>query len=340
LVDEFSGKQAEVSAPGIDESGLIPRKGYFFVIFAAVLWAVSGVAGKFLFHRGIEPLQLIQLRVTLSAASLFLFLLVFRPALLRISARDFFYFAVLGIAGMGMVQSAYLYSISKIHVAVAILLEYLAPVFIAMYYVFVAPEKLTRITLIAIGISVTGCYLAVGAYNIDLLTMNWQGIVSGVVSGIAYAFYGVYCEKGMRKYDPWTVVFYALVFAALFWNATVFALGDVKLSHTGVDWFWILYIAVMGTVVPYGFYSAGISLVRSTRACVTATLEPISAGFIAFFFLGEVLGPLQILGGILVMASVTLLQIGREHDMNTSHLIRKRAEQISAGQNGNAPARG
>lgn len=310
---------------------MIPRSGYFCVIFAAVLWAISGVAGKSLFHHGVEPLQLIQLRTTLSAASLFLFLLFFKPALLRISWRDFLYFAVLGMAGMGMVQSGYLYSISKIHVAVAILLEYLAPVFIALYYIFVAPDKLTRVTLVAIGVSATGCYLAVGAYNLDILAMNWKGIVSGVVSGIAYAFYGIFSEKGMRKYDPWTVVFYALVFAALFWNAVVFSLGPVNLSHTAVDWFWIVYIAVLGTVVPYGLYSVGISLVRSTRACITATLEPISAAFIAFFFLGESLGPLQILGGVLVMTSVTLLQIGRERDTDTSHLIRKRAERMAGG---------
>jgi drug/metabolite transporter (DMT)-like permease len=312
------------------EPGAIPRRGYLYVIIAAVLWAVSGTSGKFLFHHGITPQQLVQLRVTLSAVLLFFGLLATRPTLLRIAPGDIIYFAILGITGMSMVMFTYFYTISLINVAVAIVLEYVAPVFIAIYYAFIAPEKLSRTTLLAIGLSVIGCYLTVGAYNVDLLALNWKGILVGVCSGLAFAWYAVYGERGMRRYDPWTVVFYALLFATVFWNIAMPPFKSLRGSYSGVEWFWIVYIVVFGTAVPYGFYTTGISLIRSTRASVTATLEPITAALIAYVFLDEVLQPLQIFGGLLVIASVILLHARRECDETTSTIIRERRKEVPA----------
>ncbi|MEN6437936.1 MAG: DMT family transporter [Syntrophobacter sp.] len=317
--------QTSVASP----SGIIPRRGYFYVVFAALLWAVSGTSGKFLFLQGVTPLQFVQLRLTLSTLCLLILLALFRPRLLKISRGDILYFAILGISGMAMVQFTYSYSISKINVAIAILLEYLAPVFIALYYVFACPEKPSRLTLIAVAISVSGCYLAVGAYNVDLLTLNWEGIVVGIFSGLSYGWYAVFGERGMRKYDPLTVVFYALLFAALFWNIVLSPFEAFSVSYTAVEWFWIIYIVIFGTIVPYGLYFEGISLVRSTRASVTATLEPITAGFLAFFFLGESLRSLQLVGGALVLASVVILQLRREKDETTSAILRQRQRQTS-----------
>ncbi|MGA2404114.1 MAG: EamA family transporter [Syntrophobacteraceae bacterium] len=212
------------------ERGLIPRKGYLFVVAAAIMWAVSGTSGKFLFNQGVTPFQLVQLRVTLSAALLFILLLA-RRALLEISLRDIPYFALLGISGLAMVMFTYFYAISKINVAVAVLLEYLAPVFIALFYGITAPEKLTRVTLAAAVLSVFGCYLAVGAFNVDFLVLNWQGIVAGVFSGLSYAWYAIYGERGMRRYDPRTVVFYAFLFASLFWNLALTPFGSLFLER-------------------------------------------------------------------------------------------------------------
>ena len=59
----------------------------------------------------------------------------------------------------------------------------------------------------------------------------------------------------------------------------------------------------MGTVLPFALFFIGVNFIRSTRASITATLEPISAGFFAYFFLGEVLEPLQLVGGAMVVLS-------------------------------------
>lgn len=270
------------------------------------------------------PQQIVQLRVTLGVPCLLVWFLLRNPDLLRIALRDVFYFVVLGVVGLAMVQFGYFYAISKIHVAVAIILEYLAPTFIALYSVLVVREKLTRTTVLAVAGSALGCYLAVGGYNFNFLALNWEGIGAGIGAGVAFAWYAVQGEYGMRRYSPWTVFFYALFFAAVFWNIAISPLECFQYRYSGEQWVCILYIVVGGTVVSFGLYTEGINLIRSTRASITATLEPITAGFISFLFLGETLQPLQIVGGALVIGAVVMLQLRREHDDNTPELIRKR----------------
>jgi drug/metabolite transporter (DMT)-like permease len=307
----------------------VPGRGYVYVATAALMWAVSGASAKYLFNQGVSPFELVQLRLTISVVLLFLWLLARRPNSLRIARKDILYFAVLGITGMAMVQFTYLLAISKIKVAAAILLEYLAPVLIALYFVLYVRETLTRTTIIAVSCATLGCYLVVGGYNLDLLSLNREGVFYGVCSAIAFAWYSVLGEKGMHRYHPWTVLFYAILFAALFWNSAHLLWENAPLPlealgrpYSEITWALILYIAIFGTVVPFGLYFEAINLIRSTRASITATLEPISAGVISYFFLGEALEPLQLLGGILVIASVILLQLRREYDYQTPALIR------------------
>jgi drug/metabolite transporter (DMT)-like permease len=100
----------------------------------------------------------------------------------------------------------------------------------------------------------------------------------------------------------------------LAWNVFYPPLEGFVQPRLFVVWGWIAYIAVMGTIAPFGFYLAGVSLIRSTRASITATLEPISAGVFAFVFLAEHMAPLQVLGGLLVIGAVILLQLKQEYD--------------------------
>jgi len=308
-----------------------PRRGYFYVVLAAVLWAVSGSSGKFLFQQGVTPLQLVQIRVTLASGFLFLWLFLRRRPLLSISPKDIIYFIVLGVLGMAMVQFTYFYAISKIKVAAAILLQYLAPALIAVYSVVFAREKLTRLTLTAILGATVGCYLVVGAYNFDLFQLNKMGVLGGLCAAFAFAFYSLYGERGMQRYNPWTVLFYALLASAVFWNIGHFfwsgapaPFASLHQAYRPIEWFWIIYIVVFGTVVPFGLYFEGISLIRSTRASITATLEPITAGVVAYLFLGETMQPLQLLGGLLVIASVIILQVRQEYDDRAPSVIRAR----------------
>jgi len=306
------------------------RKGYIFVIIAALLWGVSGSSAKFLFNSGITPFQLVQLRLTLSVGILFGVLAALRPSLLRISIKDIGYFIFFGTVGMAGVQFTYLYAISKINVATAVLLQYMAPFFIVIYSALFLKEKPSRATTLALVSAFTGCYIVVGAYNLSILSMNLSGVLSAILSAIAFAWYGIYGEYGMRRYDPWTVLFFAFVFAALVWNIAHPPLEAFFHEYTWIQWGWILYIALFGTLVPFGLYLKGVNLIRAARAGITATLEPIVAGILSAVFLNEILSPLQIFGGVLVIAAVILLQLKQEFDEKAPAVIRAKALEYAA----------
>jgi len=113
-----------------------------------------------------------------------------------------------------------------------------------------------------------------------------------------------------------------MFFAAIEWNLIHPPLEAFARAYAPIVWVWILYIGVIGTILPFGFYYEGINLIRSTRASITATLEPITAGLIAYIFLNEIMEPLQLLGGVLVIAAVILLQLKQEHDDRAPAFIR------------------
>ena len=132
------------------------KTGYLFVAAAALLWAISGTASKFIFSSGISPIELVQFRSAGSAVLLVFVLGVQKSFLLKIAPKNIGYFALLG-ALLAVTQFTYLFAISKTLVAVAILLQYQAPLVVALYTLVVLREKLAITTVVAIDLFVTRC---------------------------------------------------------------------------------------------------------------------------------------------------------------------------------------
>jgi len=285
------------------------RLGYFYVALAAILFAISGTSAKFLFNDGITAFQLIQMRTTLAFTGLVIWLCLRYPALLKISIKDVPYFIGLGVFGIGSAQFFYLLAISKINVAAAILLHYTGPVFVALYVVFIQRQKLRINSTLAILGTLMGCFLVVGAYDLQLFALNRVGIIAGILAAVSFAVYSILSDYGMRKYTPWTVLLYGLLFAALMWNILHPPLEAFFHRYSPVQWGWILFIGICGTIFPFGLYFEGVKRIQPTHASITATLEPISAGVIATVFLGEVMVPLQMIGGLIVIVSIIILQL-------------------------------
>jgi drug/metabolite transporter (DMT)-like permease len=296
--------------------------GYLSVVAAGILWASSGTASKALFLGGITPFELVQARVTIAAVFMAICLQLFARKLLCVRLQDLAYFFVLGGLGLALVQASYLYTISKMQVAAAILIQYTSPVLVAAYSICFWAERLTVLKVVALFLSLFGCYLVVGGYNLELLKLNREGAITGTASAALFAMYSLLGERGMHRYQPWTVVFYALVFAAVTWNIFQPVFHFLYAGYNWEQWIYILYIAIFGTIIPFGLFFVGVNHIRSTRATITSTIEPISAGFIAFIFLGETLDPMQIVGGGLVIAAIVLLQVQTEKDELAPALVR------------------
>jgi drug/metabolite transporter (DMT)-like permease len=287
-------------------------RGYLYILIGATLWGVSSVVAKSLFIIGLPPAELVQIRLTLATFTLLLILLIFDRDRIIISLKDIPYFLVLGFVGVAGVQFTYYYTISKIHVGPAVLIQYLSPIWIALYAFIFQKEPLTKGKIIALLLAILGCYFTVGGYRMDLLKLNRIGIVSGLISSLFFSFYALYGEKGLKKYDPWTLILYGFGFGAVFYWILISPIKVITEGYSFKIWMAFLYIAIFSTLIPFGLYFKGIERVRATRASITATWEPVVAGITAYFVLGEVLFPLQVLGGIGVIAAIVLLQMAKE----------------------------
>jgi drug/metabolite transporter (DMT)-like permease len=294
---------------------------------AAVMWASCGTVGKILFNSGMTPMDLVQIRVTSSSILLFIFFGLFQRQSLRIRLRDVGYFFLLGAVIMALAQLSYFYAISRINVAAAILLQYLAPGLVAIYSMCFWHERVTAIKLLSLAMAIGGCYLVVGGYDLDLLKINRVGIMWGLTSAVAFGSYTLLGERGMHRYPPWTVIFYAFVFASLTLNVIHTPFHGFTADYSMSQWLILLYVVIIGTILPFGLYFMGVNYIRSTKTIITATLEPISAAVMAFFLLGEVFEGLQIIGGISVIAAIVLLQLQREHDDLSPELLRLKKNQ-------------
>ena len=297
-------------------------KGYFFVMAAALLWASCGTTGKALFNAGMSPFVLVQTRVTLAAMIIILALALWRPSQLKIRPADLGHLFLFGGVFMALMQLSYFFAISKIQVAAAILVQYLAPVLVAGYSMLFWHERVTFLKVLALLLSIAGCYLVVGGYSLSLLGMNRSGIMWALLSALAFASTTLMGEKGLHQYNPWTMLAYGLLFSALTLNIVHSPLSISSQTYTQGQWASLLYIVIFGTLIPFGLYLAGVNYIRSTRTIITATLEPISAAFMAFFALGESLSALQIAGGISVIAAIVMLQREKEHDVLSPESIR------------------
>ncbi len=286
--------------------------GYLYILIGSTLWGISSVVAKSLFNIGLPPAELVLIRLTLATLTLLLILLFFDRKRIIISPKDVPCFFILGFVGVAGMQFTYYYTISKIHVGPAILLQYIQPVWVSIYAFLFQREPLSKGKTASLLMAVLGCYFVVGGYQFDLLRLNKVGIVSGVASSLFFTFYALYGEKGLKKYNPWTLILYGFGFGAIFYWIILSPMKFVTGGYSLKMWLAFIYIAIFSTLLPFGFYFKGIERVRATRASITATWEPVVAGFAAYIVLGEVLYPLQVLGGIAVIVSVVLLQIGRE----------------------------
>jgi len=287
-------------------------QGYAYILTGASLWGISSVVAKSLFNIGLPPGELVLVRLTLATFTLGLILAFFDRRSLFISYKDLPYFIVFGCVGVSGMQFTYYYTISKINVGPAILLQYLQPVWVSIYAFLFQNEPVSRRKVTALCLALLGCYLLVGGYQTDLLKLNKVGILSGVIASFFFTFYALYGERGLKKYGPWTLIFYGFGWGAILYLILIPPIRVIAGGHSLKVWIAFLYIAIFSTLLPFGFYFKGIERIRATRASITATWEPVIAGFTAYFILGEILHPLQVLGGVGVIAAVILLQLAKE----------------------------
>jgi drug/metabolite transporter, DME family len=299
------------SCNGLHGRGSIARMflGYALILLAALGWGSSAIMAKYLAnHNMADAVLLSQTRVTFSWIVLFLILIVSKPSLLKIGASDIWRFAVLGIIGMAGANFLLYYAIGRMNPALADLLQFTAPVMVAVYLAMMGRESMDRPKAFALILSLIGCALALEAFhgggNIPLMPA-----AAAMGSAFCYAFLVVFGKGLTARYPTWTFLHYSLMIASLFWIClvsparTLAQLSDPKLL------FITMGFAMTSILIPYTLFFTGLKRVSASRAGIVSTFEPVVIAVGASLFLGEKLGPLQIVGVVLVLVAIVLVEL-------------------------------
>jgi len=290
-------------------------RGIAMIIGAAVLWGVSATAAKAILNQRLDPVLVVQSRVTFSLVLLLIYFLLFRPRFLLVRVRDLWKFALLGCIGVAGTNFTYYFTIRESTVATAILIQYTAPLFVMLYGVWSKRERFTAAKLGAVLLSLLGCFLAVGGYDRSVLTITPLGTVTGIASILGFAFLTIFTHDVLRTHSVWTMTFYSILFATLFWLMVnppwVVAQADVRWPMWGA----LFLLAVFSLLIPHSLFFGALRWIAPSRAIITSTLEPIVAIVSAALFLGELLEPLQAVGAVLVLAAILLLHVYPEEHL-------------------------
>ena len=247
-------------------------------------------------------------RSNIKLTSLAVFFLFKNPSVLKFSIRDVPLFILVGVCGVAGSNYFYYYAIKESNVATAILVQYSAPMMVALYAVIVQHERMTKFKAISLLCSTVGIFLAVGGLS-GLLVANHTGILFALIAAVAYSIFNIAGKRLMKRYSIWSSLIFSLGAASLFWLFVQSPLAIIDAGYSGSDWGIFALVSTTSILVPYSLYFLGLRILSPTRAIITSTLEPVVAITTAYVFLGGTMEPTQIAGAILVIGAIVLLEV-------------------------------
>ena len=187
------------------------------VVLGAVLFVVNAGVSRVLLRAGLTPAELTSLRVTGTVVCLGLVMALVRPGTLRPPrGRTLLLMVALGLSGVALVQWAYFVALDRLAVGMALLLEYTAPILVALWARFVQKEQVRPRLWYALALSIVG--LAMIAQIWHGFTLDPIGVAAGFLAAIAFAAYYLLSEHGVSRLDPLTVFFWSFAVAAVALN--------------------------------------------------------------------------------------------------------------------------
>lgn len=235
--------------------------------------------------------------------------------------------AVLAAVALGVLYTGnsgtYFAGLETVDASLAALIVYVYPAIVAVISLQVGRPLEGRRAWFALAIALAGVALAVG--NIDAAAAPpVEGLLLMIASPVIYSIWIVLAARlsGERREgvgseardgaDP--TVAGALMLsatAATYWlGALAFGAPALPSQIPAAAWFGIAGVGVVSTFVAVQAFYAGAHRIGAARAALVSTVEPIWTIVLASLLFGEVLGPLQLVGGAMILAAVVIAQAG------------------------------
>ena len=208
------------------------------------------------------------------------------------------------------VNLSYFMAIERLPVAIAVIIQYTAPALVVLYDLLIEhrrPDRSTVTALVGVLIGVALISDAVGAFT-GAGSLDAFGVALAAVSAVGFAAYNVLAARTEPAYGGIGAHARAFSIATLIWVIVQVPRGapDSLLRLSALPG--IAVVTIVGTVAAFGIYSAGIRRIGATHATITSTVEPVAVAVLAALVLDQRLTASQIVGAVLVLASVVTLQ--------------------------------
>lgn len=179
----------------------------------------------------------------------------------------------------------------------AIFLQYGAPVYVAILGSIILKEKTTISDWITIAVVIFGMFLF---FLDELQPGNLFGNIVAILSGVAFALYIIFMRK-QKDESPIESTLLGNILTAII--GLPFMLNS---SPTGSSWIGIVLLGTVQLGLSYILYSIAIKEVTALEAILIPIIEPILNPIWVFLAMGEAPGRWAFIGGVIILASVTL----------------------------------
>ena len=292
--------------------------GALLIVVAASGFGVLGPMTQYADRAGVSTLALVTWRAGIGAIVVVLFMAARAAAGNRpwrpwreIPRRDRLLLAVSAPTNAAL-NLAMFVAFLRIGIALALLIFYIYPAFVALASTAWFGERLDRLRWAALGISLGGVVLVVAGAG-DLGSLDALGIGLAAAGALAQTFYALAAHHGFRRVPGAQSAASTMGGAAVVYlvvTALIGRLSEDAQPLASIAALWpVLVAGVIGAGLATVCFIAGIRLLGAPRATILSTLEPVVGVALAAILFGALPTPLQLAGGGLIIAAGIVLQL-------------------------------
>ena len=283
------------------------KKGALLVILAGACWGTISIFIYFLSGSGLNEFQIAFVRQFFASLVFALFIFLRDRSKFRIKPKDLWLLMLVGFINGVAFNFCYFYTIVHSRASIAVVLLYTSPVFVMILARIFFKEKITQNKLFALVLTVVGCVFVTGVLG-EGYTPPPVAILTGVLTGLAYALNNIITSQAVKKNDPQTVTLYTLLFSFLFLiplsgfsSLTASCRANPKILPV------IVLMCLVTAVLAQFFFSVGLRLIESGKAAIYGASEPIVGALVGILIFHEESNLLKIAGIIMVIAAILII---------------------------------
>lgn len=273
-------------------------KGFIFVLLSGLGFGFIGVFSRLAFQNGLSVGDLLFWRFLTASLILGTSLFLFKRNWLKLPLKQILISMALGCLGYAVFSSLYFKSIEGLSIPLAAMILFTFPIFVNVGSILFLKERPSRLQIISLVIASIGLIVLLWG---PMFVESSIGVIYGLGAAITYAIYVLVSGKVQKNVNPLASSFYVILSAAL--TLFIFHRPDLNLAMqiTEMQFISIFGLALICTIGPLTLFLAGMQHIPSSQASVIVMIEPVVATISAWLFFAETMGPLQMIGAIIVL---------------------------------------